>query len=288
MTMPTNIAYDATLKLSDDFVQKLAALAGCAPRPIAPGQETDAAECLIVGWQTLVDEALLDSYPNLRLIVLRATSQARVDLPSVADRGIELCTLHRYGDEGTAEFVIREILCHFSSPTARAATRREVAGKTLGLFGAGGVARRVAHAARALGMEVIATRQRAEAGWDGDAATVAPAGDLIARSHVVSFHTPPFFRVVEASDLAGAEQLELLVITTLGLPLSPQHLRDWVGHRRRAVLDSVAAHADAEALVDAPGICIRRCYAARTEESVARAEAQMLCHVQAHASREAA
>jgi len=166
------------------------------------------AEILLTN-KVLLDAGTLAQLPDLRGISVLATGVNAVDLAAASARGIPVCNVPSYSTASVAQHSIALLLelCHrvglhdasvhagewqrspdfsyWKSPL------HELEGKRLGIVGYGTIGRRVALAARALGMEICAARL--------DHAAPPPASDEVARlalddlfrsCDVISLHCP--------------------------------------------------------------------------------------------------
>jgi lactate dehydrogenase-like 2-hydroxyacid dehydrogenase len=268
---PSSALLDAVRPLSEQPVTRLSAW----PPSAAEFARCADSDCLLAGWKDHLDATGLARFPALRYLGLRATSTARVDLDHVRDRGITVSTIHNYGDTGTVEFVLFQMLRH--TRTANGAEwPGELAGRRLGLVGFGAVGQRVGALGAALGMDVVFHKPPGHTVPPGPARW-SPLPELLGSADVLSFHSPAYREVVMAADLAAARPDALALITTLGLPMSQPAFRSWqLGRTGTTVLDQCAAHDLDEELTRLPGVEVHDLYAARTVESVGRAETQML------------
>ena len=141
---------------------------------------------------------VLERLPNLRLITTSGMWNASVDLAACEERGIAVCGTQA-GGGGTAQVTWALILALAQQVTTcdrdiraglwQTGIGEELAGKTLGLLGLGRVGAKVAQAAPAFGMEVIAwstnlTDERAAA----CGAKRVERDELLARADFVSVH----------------------------------------------------------------------------------------------------
>lgn len=249
--------------------------------PPLSNPDTDDIDVLIAGWKDDLSAATLAVFPALRYIALRGTSTDRIDTSWAAEHGITVQPIYNYGDYGTAEFVIEQMLYEMRQRRRdRGAAIQELHGRRLGLFGYGNIGRKVGTAAAALGMRVLFHTPSSEperAMTEEGSPSWAERDHVLASSDVLSMHTPPYRQVLTQHDLRRINDGALLIITTLGLPVPAEHLVAWQRSRGgRIVLDRCAITDASESMLDIPGIWIADFYAARTEESVERAELALL------------
>lgn len=165
------------------------------------------AEAWIVRNRTQVRGAPLAAAGRLRVVGRLGVGLDNIDLDACAARGIAVIPATGANAETVAEYVLGMAMillrgAAYLSTSAVAAGRwprqmlaqgREVAGKTLGLVGFGGIGRVTARKAQALGMRVIAFDPAVPA--DSPAwreAAVAPCGleELLGQADIVSLHVP--------------------------------------------------------------------------------------------------
>ncbi|MFO7700694.1 MAG: hydroxyacid dehydrogenase [Acidimicrobiia bacterium] len=176
------------------------------------------AEALVVRNRTIVDAAMLDAAPRLRIVGRLGVGLDNIDVAACAQRGVPVLAATGANVEAVAEYVITVALMLvrgsflMSSRVAagewpRAAlTGRELSGRTLGLVGFGAIARRVAEIAETLGMRVIAYDPFLpgdDPAWASASSVDLPT--LVARSDVLSLHVP----LTDATrDLISASEID--------------------------------------------------------------------------------
>ncbi|KPV78474.1 uncharacterized protein RHOBADRAFT_33169 [Rhodotorula graminis WP1] len=173
--------------------------------------------------RTKIDRPLLEQLPNLRLIATTGMRNRGIDLDAARDLGIVVCgtehATHGGGSSGAVEqtwalilALARRVVDEHASMRAGAwisGTATGLAGKTLGLVGAGRLGKEVARVATAFGMRVRAwsphlTPERARgAGVE----FVASLDELLETSDVVSLH---LILASTTRGLLGARELALL------------------------------------------------------------------------------
>lgn len=161
------------------------------------------AEVVTTFIRSQLDAATLSALPALKLIATRSTGFDHIDLAYCSQAGIAVCNVPDYGDPTVAEHTFALLLA-VSRRIVEAADRTrkgdfameglrgfDLAGRTLGVIGAGRIGRRVIRIARGFAMRVLAVDARpdpaaaAELGFD-----YVSLEDLLRQADVVSLHVP--------------------------------------------------------------------------------------------------
>lgn len=203
----------------------------------------------------MVDAALMDRCPSLRVIASNTTGVPHIDLDAAAERGICVCALHDEKEfldsiTPTAEHTIGLMLAAWRRiPAAHDAAcegawdRRPwgapamLSRLTLGLVGYGRLGKKVADIARAMGMEVI---------WYDP---YVPGGEpklatLAKKSHILSLHALANREtrgIVSRDTLKALPRGAMVVNTARGELLDEDALLDLLesGHLSCAALDTI-------------------------------------------------
>jgi D-3-phosphoglycerate dehydrogenase / 2-oxoglutarate reductase len=146
---------------------------------------------------TLFDEALLAACPALEVIVFLGTGAASyIDLAAAERLGIRVCAYGGYGDQSVAEHALALMFAAARQLSAMDRALRagrwetlngvELAGKTLGVIGTGGIGKAMVRLGAGIGMRVIAWNRSGVP----DDLPCAPAelDELLASADVVSLH----------------------------------------------------------------------------------------------------
>ncbi|HEV8309619.1 MAG TPA: NAD(P)-dependent oxidoreductase [Methylomirabilota bacterium] len=151
----------------------------------------------VVHFQTKLTEPILAACPDLRLIVFLGTGVwSWVDLPAAERRGIRVRRVLGYADRTVAEHAIALVFDgvrrvaqmdrEIRAGTWRQAALFELAGKTLGIVGLGGIGRATARLGAGVGLRVI--------GWNrGAVAEDVPCErrsleEVLTEADIVSLH----------------------------------------------------------------------------------------------------
>lgn len=193
------------------------------------------AEILVTGsirW----DAEMFDAAPCARLLVLTGTGYDKIDLAEARRRGVTVCNVPDYASDAVAQTALALVLELANRAGAfdadvRAgvwdATRAvccahpvfELAGKTMGIVGMGGIGRAAARMARGFGMQVVFWNRTPRPELATDGMRQVGLDELFARSDVVSLHcaaTPETRHIVDARALGLMKPTALLVNTARG------------------------------------------------------------------------
>ncbi len=234
------------------------------------------ADVLILN-KTVVDKAFFDACPKLKCICLLATGYNNIDLVTARERGVAVCNVPGYSTDAVAQLVFCFLLqfatsmpkyqdsvrdgvwCASSRYTYLSWDIRELAGKTLGIVGYGGIGRKVAEIGRAIGMRILVhTRTpKEESGTE-----FVSLEELLRQSDFLTLHCP---LTDKTKGLIGREQLAMmkptayLVNTSRGAVVEEQALAD-------ALNSGIIAGAGIDVLevepmsVDCPYRTAKNCY----------------------------
>lgn len=190
------------------------------------------ADAIVVQYATITAE-VMDALPRLHAIGRYGVGVDSVDVDAATDRGIAVCHVPDYGTEAVSDHAIamamaleRAIVRLDRAARAGvvdlAAIRplHQIRGRTFGVIGMGRIGRATARKATALGYRVIGFDSAAAPGaqeFGGHPAVTFE--ELLARSHVVSLHTPldsATRGLIGAAELASMRRDALLVNTSRG------------------------------------------------------------------------
>jgi len=183
---------------------------------------------VVLNGHTAMDAALLEGLPRLRSIVFLGTgASSYVDLDAAARLGMRVRTIRGYGDRSVAEHAFALLLAAARGIAgmdrglrAGAWTQAEgfeLAGRTLGLLGLGGVGGEMARIASGFGMRVVGwSRSGVPAGLPVEAMAL---DDVLAASDVVSLHlalVEQTLGLLDAARIARMKRGAILVNTARG------------------------------------------------------------------------
>jgi len=216
------------------------------------------ADALIVRNRTQVDRDLLDAALKLRVVGRLGVGLDNIDVAACAARGVEVIPATGANAAAVAEYVIAAAMlllrgAYASSaavgegawPRAKLSSGREVAGKTLGIVGFGGIGRLTARLARALGMNVHGHDAQISSGapiWAAESVLCCGLDSLLASSDVVTLHVPLTVttrHLLDAQRIARMKPGSVLINSARGGVVDEAALADALtrGHLGGAALD---------------------------------------------------
>jgi phosphoglycerate dehydrogenase-like enzyme len=179
--------------------------------------------------RTPLRREIIERLPNLKMIASTAPRNASIDMQAAADRGVKVLHTGYFGSP-TVELTWALILAGARHITSEAAAVRaggwqqhlgdDMAHKTLGIVGLGGIGSKVAKVGMAFGMNLIAWSQNLTAEKAAAAgATLVSKEELLRQADVVSIHLVLSERtkgLIGAAELALMKPTARLVNTSRG------------------------------------------------------------------------
>ena len=186
-----------------------------APKQVA---ERIAGCDVVITNKVKIDHDLMSSASALKLICVVATGTNNIDLKAASEKNVRVCNCVAYGVDSVAQHVMSMILalhtnivqydravksgewgkasqfCMLSFPV------RELAGRTLGIYGYGNLGSAVARLAEAFDMKVVIAQRPGAEKREGR----LPMDELLAQADVLSLHCP---LTEETKDLINADAL---------------------------------------------------------------------------------
>jgi (S)-sulfolactate dehydrogenase len=179
---------------------------GLVDRPDALAAALKNADALIVRNRTQVDRKLLAAAPALKVVGRLGVGLDNIDVDACRERGIEVIPATGANALAVAEYVIASAMLLLRGayastagvadgkwPRASLSNGRELAGKTLGVVGFGGIGRLAGRLGRTLGMRVIGFDPQVAPYarvWSDEATTAYGLDALLAEADVVTLHVP--------------------------------------------------------------------------------------------------
>ena len=208
---------------------------GLVDRPHELRERLATADALIVRNHSQVSADLLAAAPRLTVIGRLGVGLDNIDVDACRERGIVVIPATGANALAVAEYVIGVAMLllrgAYGSTTAvangewprpRLSNGREIAGKTLGIIGFGGIGRLSGRLARALGMQVVAFDVEipfSSSIWSEENVARKSLDALLAEADVVTLHVPLIAatrHLIDADRLARMKDGAILINTSRG------------------------------------------------------------------------
>ena len=162
---------------------------------------------ILVANKVKFDARVFDSLPNLKYLTLLATGYNNINIDYARSKGIDVSNVPAYSSDSVAQHVfalifslIIKVQAHHDSVISGRwkefpdfsyflQTIPELKGKTMGIYGYGGIGSRVARIAHGFGMNVIAFRRNPD-GSEPDYVEFVSTDELLQKSDYLSLHAP--------------------------------------------------------------------------------------------------
>ena len=271
---------------------------GLVDHPDALRAALPGAHALIVRNRTQVNRQMLAVAPSLKVIGRLGVGLDNIDVDACRERGIEVIPATGANALAVAEYVIGAAMfllrgAYSSSaavaqgkwPRATLSNGRELAGKTLGIVGFGGIGRLAGRLGRALGMRVIGfDAQIAPYAkiWSDEATAAYGLDALLAEADVITLHVPlvdATRHLIDATQLGRMKPGAILINTSRGGVVDESAVATALkeGRLGGAALDVFEREplAAGSPLVDCPNLLLTPHIAGVTAESNTRVSAMI-------------
>lgn len=168
-----------------------------------PWEKLSLTEVLVVFIYSKITPEILRHFPFLKLIVTLSTGYDHIDLMACKEHGITVCNVPKYGGTAVAEHtfaIILALLRHIPKATQQTEhddfsleglCGTELAGKTLGVIGAGTIGSAVAKRAHAFDMNVLVCERTPNKKLARETPmTHVSLNELLRKSDIVTLHVP--------------------------------------------------------------------------------------------------
>lgn len=174
---------------------------------------------------------VLNKYPNLKVIATRSTGYDHIDLSYCKEKNITVVNVPSYGAHTVAEHTFALILALSRKLIETVERSRrgnydlsnltgfDLAGKTIGVIGAGKIGEKVVRLARAFEMQVLLYTRHPEEVAGQDGVKAAPLEEVLANSDIVTLHLPynkETHHVINQENIKTFKKGSLLINTARG------------------------------------------------------------------------
>jgi D-lactate dehydrogenase len=180
-----------------------------------------------------IDKEIIDSLPNIKLIVTRSTGYDHIDCEYCKSKGILVCNVPEYGTKTVAEWTIglmlnlmRKIyyaidqIKEVESFDLKNLRGEELYGKTLGVIGTGRIGKEVIKLAKAFGMNILAYDAYPDENFAKEYnVTYTSLEELLKNSDVITIHVnlnPSTYHLINKENIKLIKPGAYLINTARG------------------------------------------------------------------------
>lgn len=173
------------------------------PLELEDTEKISLADVLVIFIYSKITPAILNRMPFLKLIATLSTGYDHIDLAACREHGVTVCNVPKYGGTAVAEhtFAILLALLRHIPPAVKNTEHddfsteglcgTELAGKTLGVIGAGTIGSAVAKRAHAFDMRVLVYERTPNKQLAKETPIIPVSlNDLLKESDIVTLHVP--------------------------------------------------------------------------------------------------
>lgn len=205
------------------------------------------ADAVLVSWNTLLPGHILKNCPRLKYIGMCCSlydeKSANVDIAAARELGITVLGIRDYGDEGTAEYIICQLI-YLLKGLGRHQWKQdnlELTGQKLGLIGMGATAKMVAERAAAFGMQIFYHSRRRKPELETRGYQYMELLPLLKEVDIVSTHVPKHTILLKDEEFTALGDGKILVNTSLEPTFDMQAFDAWIGREDNyAIFDRVS------------------------------------------------
>lgn len=244
---------DASMR-APDFPHQWINYPGTLPEQVVPRLKN--AQVAITN-KVAITRAMLDTLPELQLIVVAATGYNQIDIEACRERNITVCNVPAYSTDGVAEhallliLALRRHLPYYLTAMQhneweksalfflKGPQLQDIKGSTLAIIGHGSIAERLIELMQGFNMEIVLAERK-------NATTVRPGytafTEALQRADIVSLHAP---LTADTRNMIGRAELALMKPNALLINTGRGGLID-----EAALLDALTQHKIAGAALD--------------------------------------
>lgn len=192
------------------------------------------ADAVLVTFKTKVGRNVIESCHNVRYIGMCCTlydeSSCNVDIAAAREKGITVCGVRDYGDEGVVEYAVSEIVrfLHGFGDRQWRSLKYELGGMKVGVIGLGKTGRMTADAFRFFGSEVHYFSRTRKPDAEDSGIGYLPLHDLLSYCDIILTTLPRNTYILQKEEFAIMGGGRILMNTSIGATFDLEALKEWL------------------------------------------------------------
>lgn len=202
------------------------------------------ADAVLVSWNTKLSKQIIEACPNIKYIGMCCSlydeKSANVDIAFAKTRNISVKGIRDYGDEGTIEYIISELigLCKGTGKYLWKDEPVELTRQKIGIIGLGATGTMLAKRAMAFNMDVYYYSRTPKAEIEAQGVKYLPLNELLSTCDIISTHLPKNTILIDNEAFKSLANGKILINTSLSYTFDKQSFDEWISNKNNyAIFD---------------------------------------------------
>jgi len=208
-------------------------------------ERIDDSDCVLISWNGNLNANVLVSCLKLRYVGLCSTlfkgKSSNVDLDVAEELGITVNGIKDYGDIGTVEFTISEIIAALKGSNGHSMNKvnRELKNCNIGILGMGNLGYKIARTLVFFGAKVFYHSRTRKSEIENEHIKFLELNDLLKTVDILSFNLPRNTKVMCEADFEVFGNGKIIINTSLGCPFDINGFSNWISNEENyAIFDA--------------------------------------------------
>lgn len=245
------------------------------------------ADCIIVSSTTMINKKIIEASKNLKHIALCCSYYgkqfSKVDIDAALEREITYSYLSEYGDNGTVEYVVAEVinLIHGFYGKRLKEEAYDLTGVKIGILGLGNLGTKIARVLRLLGTEVFYfSRTRKEEIERELGVKYLALDELLSTVDILSINVNRDVCLIGDDHLKTYGNGKAIINTSIGKCYEIESLKEWLKNKDNYyVCDEASVNDDIREILDYENVIYTRIHSGITKQCLKRATKQVIDNI---------
>lgn len=264
------VVYDSVLNSEEETIQRIGN-----------------ADCIIVSSITTINKKIIEASKNLKHIALCCSYYgklfSKVDIEAAEERGITYSYLSEYGDNGTVEYVVAEVinLIHGFYEKRLKEEAYDLTGVKIGILGLGNLGTKIARVFRLLGTEVFYFSRTRKAGIEKELEIkYLELDELLNVVDILSINLNRDVCLIGEEHLKIYGNGKAIINTSLGKCYEIKSLKKWLKNKDNYyVCDAASVNDDIQEIIDYENVIYTNIHSGITKQCLKRATRQIVDNI---------
>lgn len=192
------------------------------------------ADCILVSYPARITRKIIESSPNLKYIGMGCSlydeKYSNIDLQACRDNNVIVLPLKDYGDEGTIEYVVAELLnlLHGLKGSRWKEKVYELNSLKVGIIGLGTIGRMTARALKCFGADIYYYSRTRKPEIEKENIKYLPLNELLRKSDAIAISVNRDSLVMDKQSFKEFGNGKIIINTSLGTCYDIEALEEWI------------------------------------------------------------